>query len=231
MGFLFSKLIRNIVILYVIFSAIQYVLRSKTYTISPKEFRTIAAKATGAENIASAVSRLTTDLRRTYGPAIHPDPHWVALPLGGLPLRALFLHTYFTEFIGVIGTPYAATGRLGMHWSNSTCTVLMGSVSRLPEDGQIPRKESFSMGGNFRHGQFESYIYSFTADTYVACYGRGVMPFSGLWVATGSLATGEPLLFGHTAHTFGQGSVQQLMLVLSNTFKYYKAKATGKTEL
>ncbi|VDL67057.1 unnamed protein product [Nippostrongylus brasiliensis] len=73
-------------------------------------------------------------------------PVTVALPLGGLPLRALFLHTYFTEFIGVIGTPYAATGRLGMHWSNSTCTVLMGSVSRLPEDGQIPRKESFSMG-------------------------------------------------------------------------------------
>ncbi|EYC01719.1 hypothetical protein Y032_0105g3704 [Ancylostoma ceylanicum] len=175
MGFLFSRLIRNIVIAYVIFSGIQYLLRWKTYNISPKEFRNIASKAQGADNVASAVSRLTTDLRRAYGPAIAAETSWVALSLGSLPLKALFLHASLTEFIGVIGTPFPTSGRVGMQWSNSTCTVLTGSVARLSDVGHMPNKETFSAGGNFRHGQFESHIYSFGADTYVVCYGESLL--------------------------------------------------------
>ncbi|KAL6733964.1 hypothetical protein Aduo_004556 [Ancylostoma duodenale] len=254
MGFLFSRLIRNIVIAYVIFSGIQYLLRWKTYNISPKEFRNIASKAQGADNVASAVSRLTTDLRRTYGPAIAAETSWVALSLGGLPLKALFLHASLTEFIGVIGTPFPTSGRVGMHWSNSTCTVLTGSVARLSDVGHMPNKETFSAGGNFRHGQFESHIYSFGADTYVVCYGksllkhyvtlngfphivcfnnygRGVMPVSGLWAATGALANGEPFSLARLIYTYGHESFNQLSLALTHTFNYYKSKATGKSEL
>ncbi|KAJ1355415.1 hypothetical protein KIN20_012810 [Parelaphostrongylus tenuis] len=168
-------------------NCIQYLLRWKSYTISPKEFRSIASKAQGANNAASAVSRLTTDLRRTYGTAIAIEPYWVALTLGGIPLKALFLHASMTEFIAVIGTPYPVAGRIGSHWSNSTCTVLMGSVVRLPDVSYIPNKETFSAGGNFRHGQFESYIYNLGAETYAVCYGRGIIPVSGLWAATGAL--------------------------------------------
>ncbi|RCN42333.1 ERG2 and Sigma1 receptor like protein [Ancylostoma caninum] len=231
MGFLFSRLIRNIVIAYVIFSGVQYLLRWKTYNISPKEFRNIASKAQGADNVASAVSRLTTDLRRTYGPAIAAETSWVALSLGGLPLKALFLHASLTEFIGVIGTPFPTSGRVGMHWSNSTCTVLTGSVARLLDVGHMPNKETFSAGGNFRHGQFESHIYSFGADTYVVCYGRGVMPVSGLWAATGALANGEPFSLARLIYTYGHESFNQLSLALTHTFNYYKSKATGKSEL
>ncbi|KAK5974856.1 ERG2 and Sigma1 receptor like protein [Trichostrongylus colubriformis] len=239
MGFLFSKLIRNIVIAYVIFSAIQYLLRSKSYSISPKEFRNIASKAQGSENVASAVSRLTTDLRRAYGPVIAGETSWLALNLGHLPLKALFLHASITEFIAVIGTPYPGSGRIGMHWSNSTCTVLTGAVGRVSDLGHMTNKENFSAGGNFRHGQFESHIYTFGPDTYVVCYGefclvsigRGLMPVSGLWAATGALAHGEPFSFGRLIYLYGHEAFNQLSLSLTNTFKYYKSKATGKTEL
>lgn len=231
MAFIFSKLVRNIVIAYIVFSAVQYLLRSKSYTISPKEFRNIASKAQDAGNVASAVSRLTTDLRRAYGPAIAAETSWVALSLGNLPLKVLFLHASITEFVGVIGTPFTASGRIGMHWSNSTCTVLMGSVARLADVGHMPSKETFSAGGNFRHGQFESYIYSLSADTYVVCYGRGVVPVSGLWAATGALSHGEPLSFGRLFYVYAHESFNQLSLAITNTFNYYKSKATGRTEL
>ncbi|VDP29356.1 unnamed protein product [Heligmosomoides polygyrus] len=153
------------------------------------------------------------------------------MSLGGLPLKALFLHASITEFIGVIGTPFPVTGRIGMHWSNSTCTVLTGSVSRLSDVGHMSSKEAFSVGGNFRHGQFESHIYSLSADTYVVCYGRGVMPVSGLWAATGALSHGEPLSLGRLLYAYGHESFNQLSLAITNTFNYYKSKATGKTEL
>ncbi|CAJ0607002.1 unnamed protein product [Cylicocyclus nassatus] len=232
MGFLFSRLIRNIVIAYVLFSGVQYLLRWKSYNISPKEFRNIAHKAQGADNVASAVSRLTTDLRRVYGPAIAAETTWVSLYLGNLPLKALFLHSSLTEFIVVMGTPFPTSGRIGMHWSNSTCTVLTGSVTRLADLGHMPNKETFSAGGNFRHGQFESYIYSLGAETYVVCYGRGVTPVSGLWAATGALANGEPFTLARMLYTYGHESFNQLSLALTHTFNYYKAKATGKkTEL
>ncbi|KJH44980.1 ERG2 and Sigma1 receptor like protein [Dictyocaulus viviparus] len=231
MGFLFSKLIRNIVIAYVIFSGIQYILRWKSYVISPKEFRTIASKAQGVDNVASAVSRLTTDLRRTYGPAIAVDVPWVALSLGGLPLKALFLHASITEYVGVFGTPFPITGRIGMHWSNSTCTVLTGSVTRLSDLGHIPNKETFSAGGNFRHGQFESHIYTMGADTYVVCYGRGVIPISGLCAAVGAISHGEPLSLVRVIYTYGHEAFNQLSLTMMNIVNHYKSKATGKIEL
>ncbi|ETN85319.1 ERG2 and Sigma1 receptor like protein [Necator americanus] len=231
MGFLFSRLIRNIVIAYVIFSCVQYLLRWKSYNVSPKEFRNIASKAQGADNVASAVSRLTTDLRRSYGATIAAETSWVALSLGSLQLKALFLHASLTEFIGVIGTPFPTSGRIGMHWSNSTCTVLTGSITRLSDLGHMPSKETFSAGGNFRHGQFESHIYSFGADTYAVCYGRGVMPVSGLWAATGALASGEPFSLARLIYIYGHESFNQLSLAITNTFNYYKSKATGKSEL
>ncbi|KAK6030403.1 ERG2 and Sigma1 receptor like protein [Ostertagia ostertagi] len=244
MGFLFSKLIRNIVIAYVIFSGVQYLLRSKTYNISPREFRNIASKAQGANNVASALSRLTTELRSKYGPFIAADTQWLALNLGHMPIRAMFLHASITEFIAVFGTPYSVTGRIGMHWSNSTCTVLTGTVGRVSDVGPLPNKETFSEGmfrrGNFRHGQFESHIYAFGTDTYVVCYGtffslpllrRGLVPVSGLWAATGALSHGEPLSFCRLVYAYGHEAFHQLSLSLTNTFNYYKSKATGKTEL
>ncbi|XGW11574.1 hypothetical protein V3C99_012786 [Haemonchus contortus] len=231
MGFLFSKLIRNIVIAYVIFSVVQYLLRSKSYSISPKEFRNIANKAQGAENAASAVSRLSTDLRRAYGPVIAAETSWLPLNLGHLPLKMLFLHASITEFIAVIGTPYPVSGRIGMHWANCTCTVVSGGIGRVPDLGHIPKKENFNPGENFRHGQFESHVYSFGPDSYAVCYGRGLMPVSGLWAATGALSHGEPLSFGRLMYVYGHEAFNQLSLALTNTFNYYKSKATGKTEL
>ena len=47
MGFFFTRLFRNIVLVVVAFTAVQFLLRIKSYTISPKEFRTGAAKAAG----------------------------------------------------------------------------------------------------------------------------------------------------------------------------------------
>lgn len=40
-------------------------------------------KVAGVENVASAVSRLTTDLRRTYGPVIAAETSWVCCSVFG----------------------------------------------------------------------------------------------------------------------------------------------------
>uniref|UniRef100_A0A1I7XSU9 Sigma non-opioid intracellular receptor 1 n=1 Tax=Heterorhabditis bacteriophora TaxID=37862 RepID=A0A1I7XSU9_HETBA len=231
MGFLFSKLVRNIVIAYIIFSGIQFLLRWKSYTISPKEFRSIASKAQGTGSIAVTVSRLSSDLSRAYVQAISSDTPWVALCLGGMNLKALFLHASITEFIAVLGSPFPTSGRIGLHWSNSTCTVLTGSVSRLTDTANLANKEVFNTGSNFRHGQFESHIYSFGDDTYIACYGRGVIPVSGLWAVTGAISQGEPLSVAHLAFAYGQATFNQISIALTKTLNYYKNKATGKSEL
>ena len=58
-----------------------------------------------------------------------------------------------------------------------------------------------------------------------------MMPMSGVWAATGALASGEPFTLARLAYTYGHESFNQLSLALTNTFNYYKSKATGKTEL
>lgn len=130
MAFLLSKLVRNIVIIYIIFSGIQWGLRSKSYTISPKEFKNIAAKVQGLifeENdclllnlgpIQSAVSSITNDLRRLYGSAISSDSPWTSLILGGHDFRALFLHASLTEYAAIFGTPFASNGRIGNYYES-----------------------------------------------------------------------------------------------------------------
>lgn len=159
MAFILSKLMRNVVIIYIIYSAIQWGLKSKSYTISPKEFKNIAAKAIGMPfsinfylnffpggPLQSAVGSLSNDLRRSYGPAIAHDAPWTALTLGGHDLRALFLHASLTEYLAVIGTPLASNGRVGMHWSNSSCTVLTGTVTRFTDSISFGKKETFKSG-------------------------------------------------------------------------------------
>jgi len=48
-----------------------------------------------------------------------------------------------------------------------------------------------NLGQNFRHGQFESYIYEFKEGAHLACYSRGFIPASGLSALTGALASGD----------------------------------------
>ena len=45
MAFLFTRLLRWFVLFYVIYSGSQWVLRSKSFHFSPKEFRSLSEKA------------------------------------------------------------------------------------------------------------------------------------------------------------------------------------------
>lgn len=80
--------------------------------------------------------------------------------------------TAFTEFAAAFSAPFPTSGRPGLHWANTTCTVLKGKVSRFNDGTQDETSENFASGAAFRHGQFESHVYSFEKDTYVACYGK-----------------------------------------------------------
>lgn len=229
MAFLFSRLIRNIVIAYIAFAAIQYLLVWKSYSVSPKEFRTIADKAKGT-GVASASNVLVSDLRRTYGASIVPETQWIPVHPGGLSLRVQLLHASLTEYIAVFSAPFRTTGTFGLAWTNSTCTVLAGAVARSANTANLANKEKLAVGGNFRHGQFESYVYDFGEDTLVACYGRGVVPVSGLPLILGDLSTGEAISAARLLFHYTQAVLHNIALSAQQTFNYYKGKVT-KSEL
>ncbi|CAJ0957564.1 unnamed protein product, partial [Mesorhabditis belari] len=224
MGFFFSKVIRYLVLLYIVYSGAQYWLRWKSYGFSPKEFRTIAAKALGP----SGDEVLARELARKYGNAIVPDSKWASVRAGGLNLRIKLLHVSLTEYVAVISSSFPTTGRSGFHWSNSTCTVLSGALGRH-EDLGGNMKEQFKAGDNFRQGQFDSFVYSFGEDTAIACYGRGVVPVSALWTTVGSITTGDPALVGRQLLSFGEVYFHSFVQSASNLFDYYQKKA--KSEL
>lgn len=72
------------------------------------------------------------------------------------------LHISLTEYIAVFSSPFSAIGRggryciidksivlffLGLHWSNSTCTVLSGVVERTEDRTTVTaNKENFKAG-------------------------------------------------------------------------------------
>ncbi|VDK26193.1 unnamed protein product [Anisakis simplex] len=118
----------------------------------------------------------------------------------------------------------------GWHWANITCTVLNGDVNRLAFSPNGANKESFKIGANFRHGEFERYTYELTADTFVACYGRGATPLSGVWLASGALANCDPVSLARLGYVYGHGCMHEMGMTLTNTFNYYKGKAL-KSEL
>jgi hypothetical protein len=169
----------------------------KNYEFSPQKFRDAASK--GASASGNGVDIFVSDLRKTYSKSIPRNLYWTSFSAGGLNLRAQIIYPGMMEYVAVLGAPARTSGRSGFHWSNSSCTVLSGEVSRYADHVPSFAKESFKTGGNFRHGEFESYIYEFGPETFVACYGRGVIPVSALWPTTGALSGGDivaPLRMG-----------------------------------
>ncbi|KHN86461.1 Sigma non-opioid intracellular receptor 1 [Toxocara canis] len=177
----------------------------------------------------SNVNKLRNDLRRLYHQHII-DSGWEAAYGGGLSLRANFLHASLTEFIVVFHAPHHTAGFSGWHWANITCTVLNGEISRLAFSANGGNKETFKIGNNFRHGEFERYTYELAQDTFAACYGRGAMPLSSVWLGAGALANSDPVSFARLTFIYMQGSFHEVGMAITKTFQYYKAKAL-KTEL
>jgi len=191
MAFLFSK-VRYLIFIALFFNGIQYYLRWKSYSISAKDFKAISSKAAD-QNGLNAVSKFTSELHRRYPKDISTSSFWVPLSAGGLHLKAQFLYGDLTEYVALFSAAgFDTTGRSGVHWSNSTCTVLTGVVSRVSDATNMPISETFEKGQNFRQGQFDSYVYQVKEGAIVACYGRGFIPASSVWSISGSLANGDP---------------------------------------
>ncbi|VDK74792.1 unnamed protein product, partial [Gongylonema pulchrum] len=108
MAFFFTRLIRYVVLGLVLAGVVQYMLRWKTYTVSPKIFRQLAGAAHGNSGI-SNVNKLRNDLRRTY-PSQIIESDWEAIYGGGLNLRANILFASPTEFIIVFHAPHRTSG-------------------------------------------------------------------------------------------------------------------------
>ena len=129
---------------------------------------------------------------------------------------------------------------LGLHWSNSTCTVLTGNVTRHSDDINRIAKETFTigfsnifklihlfvLGQNFRHGQIESYIYELGAGTHVACYGRGFVPASYVWTFTGGVSNGDPLAIIKLTYVYARSIYDNIAYKTSTLFHHYKEKAS-----
>ncbi|CAB3404826.1 unnamed protein product [Caenorhabditis bovis] len=232
MGFLFTRLTRYILVAYILYAAANWVLRTKSYEISPKQFKTFAAQAAEPNgDPRAAVNKLVSSLAKTYPVTILRNAEWHPVQLGNHDVQLYPLYLTFTEFAVVIASPAGSTGRIGFQWSNTSCTVLTGSVTRFRDAAVLENSETTKPKGNFRHGQFESFVYSLEPTTTIACYGRGIVPVSGLWITTSSIARGEPISLAKLSSTYIQSIYHQWSMYLFQIFNHYKARATGKPEL
>uniref|UniRef100_A0A915CRB7 Sigma non-opioid intracellular receptor 1 n=1 Tax=Ditylenchus dipsaci TaxID=166011 RepID=A0A915CRB7_9BILA len=193
---LFSlKTLRNICLLWLLCLAMQRYLNWKSYSIVAKDFKVMTTKlavGSGETSIPTTVAKLEKSLRRDYGDKLSDKIEWLPLSAGGLNLRVLFLYADWTEYIAVFASATKTVGNSGMHWVNSTCTVLSGNVSRVPHVSDTATSSLIKQGEIFRHGQFDRSTYELSENAVVACYGRGFMPASSLWIVSGSLANGDP---------------------------------------
>jgi len=223
------RYVRWLILFAVLFNVGQLFLKWKSYDVSAKDFKAVSAKS--ADVVAmNAVSKVTAGLRRLYPQQISPDPQWIPISGGGLHLRAQLLLADFTEYIAIFSAPIDTSGRSGLHWSNNTCTVLTGDVIRYSDATSGIVREAFSSSQNFRHGQFESYIYELKSGTHVICYGRGFIPTSTVWAAGGALTNGDPLAFGKLIYLYGRAALENLVHSATSLFHHYKGKML-KTEL
>jgi hypothetical protein len=175
-------------------------------------------------NSLNAISRFTAEMRRHYS-QIPSNALSVPLSAGGLNLKAQFLYGDLTEYVAIFTAVGDTSGRSGIHWSNSSCTVLSGEVSRVSDAFNSPVKEKFIQGQNFRHGQFDSYVYMLKDGTTVACYGRGFIPASSIWTISGALgifiayfgklmfnlASGDPYAAGKVLYAYGKLTFDGIM--------------------
>ncbi|EJW82947.1 hypothetical protein WUBG_06141 [Wuchereria bancrofti] len=228
MAFVFTRVVRYVVLVIVLYSVVQYILRWKSYSVSPKVFRQACIAAHGSSGITS-VNKLRNDLRRSY-PLQIIDSDWEAVYGGGLNLQMNIIYASITEFIIVFRAPYRTAGFAGWHWVNSTCTVLSGEIVRTAYSAHSGNLEKLESGQNFRHGEFERYAYEFAPESYMACYGRGAVPLSTVWMGMGSLANGDPISFAKLLYVYSNACAHQIKQSLVKTFNYYKSKAL-KTEL
>ncbi|GMT14842.1 hypothetical protein PFISCL1PPCAC_6139, partial [Pristionchus fissidentatus] len=228
MGFFFSRLLRYVIFFFAIYSGTNYVLKNKGYNFSPKEFKSLAEKAKG-DGI-STVTKLASDLRKTYGPLISSDLVWTGFQAGGMQLKALVLHGGLTEFIVAFDAPFATSGRSGAHFANSTCTILSGSVQRVSDSASSDNVETFAAGTNFRQSEFESSLLSLKEKSVVVCYGRGFVPFSTLWSLPQNLLGGDLISTAKFNFFYSRNLYESLVYSATQTFNYVK-KTYLKTEL
>lgn len=225
MAFFFTKIFRNIILVFVLFNVISFYLRWKHYNILAKDFKAASTQA-ASNNALSAISKFQSELKRYYkGHSMISDTNWVPLSFGGLQLRAQFFYATPFEAVIIISAPSLTIGRSGFHWSNSTCTVLSGEITRYSDAYSGVVKESFTSGQNFRQGQFESYIYEFKEGAHLACYSRGFMPASSFAALTGALATGDPIGAARLIYSFSKVAFENMAVTFVDLFSHYKAKA------
>jgi len=223
------RYVRWIILFAVLFNVGQLFLKWKSYDVSAKEFKTVASKS--ADGVAmNAISKVTAGLRRLYPQKISSDTQWIPVSGGGLHLRTQLLLSDFTEYIAIFSAPVDTSGRSGIHWSNNTCTVLTGDLTRYSDATSGIVKETFTNGQNFRHGQFESYIYELKAGTHVICYGRGFIPTSTVWAAGGAMTNGDPVAFGKLVYVYTRATFENLIHSATSVFNHYKGKVM-KSEL
>ncbi|KAI6180693.1 Sigma 1-type opioid receptor [Aphelenchoides besseyi] len=229
MAFFFTRIVRNIIFVVLFFNAAQYYMRWKAYTVSVKDFKALSTKSAD-QNPLSAASRFASEIRRRYPQHIPSELHWVPISAGGMHLKVQFLYGDLTEYVALWSSVGQTSGRSGFHWVNSTCTVLSGELGRVSDSLNTPVKETFTQGQNFRHAQYESYVYFLNENTLVSCYGRGFMPVSSIWTTTGALANGDLFNWLKLNYAYGRLMFDGLTRNFHETYDYVKKKAT-KMEL
>uniref|UniRef100_A0AC35UBT6 Sigma non-opioid intracellular receptor 1 n=1 Tax=Rhabditophanes sp. KR3021 TaxID=114890 RepID=A0AC35UBT6_9BILA len=219
-----------IIVLFVVYQLISYCLRTKQYSFQAKDFKAAAIKASSEANGLSAVGQFVSEMKRYRPMHTTKISSWVPLSLSSLQLNALFVSTLITEYMVVLQAPVQTNGRVGLHWANSSCVVIQGSVNRVLDIANGGFKESFKAGQSFRHGEFESCIYSLSEGTYLTCYGRGVIPVSAVSPILSAITNADPVAIGKLILVYSKGLFDHYAEFAVSTFNYYSGKKS-KQEL
>ncbi|CEF61263.1 Sigma non-opioid intracellular receptor 1 [Strongyloides ratti] len=230
MAFILSRLIRFVLLIFVVYQIVQYVLHNKTYSFPASKFKKVALEASKMKNGLSATNNFISNMKALNPQNSVRDAYWIPFSAGGLNLNAQFTSTLLTEFSVVFHAPLKTSGRSGIHWSNTSCSVLSGTVYRSKDILNGGFKEIFKKGEEFRHGQFEGAIYEFLEDTFIACYGRGVIPLSGIYPTIGGLLNSDPVSVGKLFIIYVRGITDSYLFYLQSIFNQIKNSIT-KTEL
>jgi len=221
------KLLRNAILICAIGSVVHYFITNKNYTFSVREVKKIAGVYKN-QDPSSALSKLSSDFRRMYSKHIisPSETNWFTFG-GNLPVKIWLLHTSLTEYLAVMGSPIRASGHVGFHWMNQSCSVLVGNVQRWKDGSQLS-SENFRPGDHIRFAMFEGSVVELAENTWVLCYGRGVVPASVPYLALNFLSHSvDPVTPARMLYVSSCSTLREIYQWLQEYYFFYLHKFSG----
>lgn len=220
------KYFRILILFSLLASGLHYLINNKSYTFKAADIKRLGEKYAG-QHPSQCLSKIANDLRRTYGAHVlsSANTRWHSVSTGGLKTKIYFLHASWTEYLAVVGYPLTTSGHVGVHWTNESCSILTGNIQQAKDDPVTLNRQDFGPGDHVRFGMFETSLLAAGDETWMLCYGRGVLAANLPFVTVDTLiSNADPVSIGHLYFTLAKSVFAQTALSLEESIDFYKRK-------